>query len=615
MAIQSNFPAIRPSLLLDFANSKRLDPRVTFTRASTATYYDGVTTAKAEENLLLRSEEFDATWTASNATVSANAGNAPDGAATADLVYPTTTGNSRFIQQGAASLNQAIVKTYSVFAKASGMSWIFLFDSFSFDKRVWFDVTNGVVGTTAANCTASIVNVGGGWYRCVVTTSLAFGGNGLLGIAVADADNSVVATANGTDGVLLWGAQLEQRSAVTAYTPTTTQPITNYIPRLTTAPANVARFDHNPVTDESLGLLVEESRQNLALRSDDFANATWVKTRSSITSNTIVAPDGTVIGDMLVEDTTASNTHFTGQHFTKAASAITYTASIYAKYSGRNVRLLIDQAVTGGVGGSAGASIDVNLQTGAVIVAAATFGSGWSSAAGSVAAVGNGWYRITLTATSDTATNLTFKAYTLGPADSSVYTGDGYSGVYIWGAQLEAGAFATSYIPTVASAVTRSADAASMTGANFSSWYNQAEGTVFSEVIPRTPVANTNSQVIYDINDNTSSNRFRQFRVAVTAELAMSSSTAGTTYVSSIGTGVASQGSASRTTAAYKVNDFAVSTNGASPALDTVGMVTVPNRLDLGTAQGATLWWNGTIRKFAYYPLRLTDAQLQAITG
>ena len=58
MAIQSNFPAIRPSLLLDFANSKRLDPRITFTRASTARYYDGSTVAKAEENLFVRSQEF-----------------------------------------------------------------------------------------------------------------------------------------------------------------------------------------------------------------------------------------------------------------------------------------------------------------------------------------------------------------------------------------------------------------------------------------------------------------------------------------------------------------------------------------------------------------------------
>ena len=90
MSIASLYPSINPSLLLDFANSKVLDPRITFTRTTTATYYDGVTTAVAEQNLLTYSQEFDnAAWSKTSGSVTANADNAPDGTSTADLFTPS----------------------------------------------------------------------------------------------------------------------------------------------------------------------------------------------------------------------------------------------------------------------------------------------------------------------------------------------------------------------------------------------------------------------------------------------------------------------------------------------------------------------------------------------
>jgi len=87
MSISQNFPALKPSLLLDFANTKKLDSRVTFARASEGRYYDGQTVAKAEENLLQYSQEFDnAYWTKSATTVTANATAAPDGTTTAEQI-------------------------------------------------------------------------------------------------------------------------------------------------------------------------------------------------------------------------------------------------------------------------------------------------------------------------------------------------------------------------------------------------------------------------------------------------------------------------------------------------------------------------------------------------
>lgn len=87
MSIQNNFPNIKPTLLLDFANTKRLDPRITFTRNSPATYYDGKTVAKAEENLLLYSQEFDnAAWVKVRSVVTTNTSLAPDNTLTSDTL-------------------------------------------------------------------------------------------------------------------------------------------------------------------------------------------------------------------------------------------------------------------------------------------------------------------------------------------------------------------------------------------------------------------------------------------------------------------------------------------------------------------------------------------------
>jgi hypothetical protein len=110
-----------------------------------------------------------------------------------------------------------------------------------------------------------------------------------------------------------------------AFTRTSTGTFVGSNGLIQTAVSGAPRFDHNPTTGESLGLLVEEARTNHNTYSEQFDNAAWVKTRSSITSNTIVAPDGTLTGDKLVEDTTASNTHQISQSASLTAGTHTYS--------------------------------------------------------------------------------------------------------------------------------------------------------------------------------------------------------------------------------------------------------------------------------------------------
>ena len=100
-----------------------------------------------------------------------------------------------------------------------------------------------------------------------------------------------------------------------------------------TAASGAPRFDHNPATGESLGLLVEGARTNLLLRSEEFDNAYWGKTRSSVTANATTSPAGTLTADKLIEDTTASNSHQLVVSPVTASGI--YTCSVYAKAAER----------------------------------------------------------------------------------------------------------------------------------------------------------------------------------------------------------------------------------------------------------------------------------------
>jgi hypothetical protein len=457
MSIAQNFPEIRPSLNLDFANVKALDPRVTFARASTGAYYDGQTVAKAEENLWSYSQNLENNvWVDFRSTVGVDATTAPDGTETAES-FAQQTGQ---VSSGGAYRITPIISgntyTISVFAKPNGKNFLAIRETFTGSKDTWFDVSTGVVGTTAAGHTAVITPVANGFYRCSVSFTASVTGNAIAYFFLADTDGSLIVADDG-NGLFLWGAQLEQRSAVTAYTPTTTQPITNYIPVLQTASANVARFDHNPVTGESLGLLVEEQRTNLFQRSEEFDNAYWQKIRTSITANTIIAPDGALTGDKLVENTD-TNSHFLAKVET-TTNTNPLTWSVYAKAGERpNLSFAVREATT--FTRNASALFDLSAGT----VGAVSTAGGTSAASATITAVGNGWYRCTLTCTLGGTDTNSQVLWQLNNGVATSYTGDGYSGIYIWGAQLEAGAFPTSYIPTVASQVTRSADSASMTG-------------------------------------------------------------------------------------------------------------------------------------------------------
>jgi hypothetical protein len=178
-------------------------------------------------------------------------------------------------------------------------------------------------------------------------------------------------------------------------------------------------------------------------------------------------------------------------------------------------------------------------------------------------------------------------------------------------AQLEIGSFSTSFIPTSGAAVTRNADVATMTGANFSNWFNASEGTFVAQASIMNFI---NSDIIVDATDGTASNRLQMFCAGVTGAATTFMATGGATQ-GQFSAGTISVNTTFNFASAYKVNALAASLNSATPATDT--SATIPsgiNTTTLGCRFNGVNQLNGHFRKLNYYPQRLTNAELQAFS-
>jgi hypothetical protein len=356
-----------------------------------------------------------------------------------------------------------------------------------------------------------------------------------------------------------------------------------------TAAQDEARFDHDS-DGNSLGLLIEESRTNLTLHSEDFTNAAWSHGAETLHSaNQAVAPDGTTTADLIYPNSTGF-ARTISQNYGNANG--TYTVSVFAKAGGRNFIYVYNA--------QGNAKAWFNLSTGAKGSADAGITNY------DIIDYGNGWYRCWVSTNSTTA-----RYFFLGPADgdnSTEVTASGTNGIYVWGAQLEAGSFPTSYIPTSGSTVTRSADVASMTGTNFSSWYNQSEGTTVSNASTFTPTGT--DACIYGYSGAGSSERMEhnakasyQFLIYDTSGVEYRQDTANYT-----------QNQTSIAAFAYKLNSANSSLDGTLGAEDTSVSLVTPNEINIGARFNSTLPLNGYIARLTYYPVRLPDATLQALT-
>jgi hypothetical protein len=187
------------------------------------------------------------------------------------------------------------------------------------------------------------------------------------------------------------------------------------------------------------------------------------------------------------------------------------------------------------------------------------------------------------------------------------YTGDGTSGLYVWGAQLEAGAFPTSYIPTTTAAATRAADSAVVTP--ISSFYNQSEGTLFGEARLARQASGFAPILFIGFGSSGSNVDIRYRATAATGFFVTVSSVDQAAFT---GGSAISANAIARAIGAYKANDFAFTQNGETTQLDSSGTLPDPIQLCVGSDTGTFL--NGHVRKLAYWPKRLTDTLLEQLT-
>jgi hypothetical protein len=196
----------------------------------------------------------------------------------------------------------------------------------------------------------------------------------------------------------------------------------------------------------------------------------------------------------------------------------------------------------------------------------------------------------------------------------SAYTGDGTSGLFIWGAQLEQGAFPTSYIPTTTAAATRAADSAVVTP--ISSFYNQSEGTLFAECSFTSSVPSSSTAVIIDNNHSyTDMDHMQLWRWGNNGHLYASLLDNNSIAAQEDNGAAAIAGTVYKLIMASANNNFAASFNGSSAAVDT--NCTMPNVSHLRLGASSALMnshLNGHIRKIAYWPKRLSNTLLQQLT-
>jgi hypothetical protein len=219
---------------------------------------------------------------------------------------------------------------------------------------------------------------------------------------------------------------------------------------LATAAIDVPRYQFNPITHDPEGLLVESAATNICQRSEELDNAYWTKTRSTITPDATVAPTGANTMDKLVEDT-SNNTHLMVRAHTVSANT-QYVMSFFVKAAERT-RLFAQWSTAGETTG-----IQLRVNTADGTITTTPYGTATNAVSG-IEDVGNGIYRCWVGGVADaSSTSLDAQFVLLDAAGNLSYLGNGASGLYIWGIQVELGSSPSSYIPTTSASVTRAAD-------------------------------------------------------------------------------------------------------------------------------------------------------------
>ena len=568
---------------LRFALQKTLDPRVTFTRASSGTYVgsDGVLQS-AVTNLLTYSEQFDnAAWTKGvGVSVAPNTTISPVGTLTADTV--TADSGISILQ----NINSVVGTSYtnSAYVKAGTATSVMFRDDTGAGRHIVFNPSTGVITATSGTFVSTPVSqpLGDGWYRYSMTyvadtTSV----RGLIRPNSAGSAQTFIA----------WGAQIEAASTAGEYIPTTST--------INSAP----RFDHNPTTGESLGLLVEEARTNSVTNNTMVGAVAGTPGTLPTGWGTFVSPTGltrTIVGIGTVNGINYIDVRFSGTPSSTGEITLYLSPATTATLA----QAWTSTAWLSLAGGSTSNIGVVNLRNFELNSGAYVREIGTSF----VSSISSDFVRRQNITTSFGASanqiQLVLSIYATAagtPIDITLRIGL---------PQLEQGAFATSVIPTTTATATRAADGASITGPAFSSFYNQTEGTVFADAKVTTVAPATSLSSVFALSDGTTNNRITVYKRAnADTSTRLDVSTSGSS-VAFINAGTFSV--SNLIAVSYRVDDFAISLNGLTPGADTLGTLPTVSRLNIGSYADLPFPLNGTLKRLTYWGAKLPN--LQALT-
>jgi hypothetical protein len=368
--------------------------------------------------------------------------------------------------------------------------------------------------------------------------------------------------------------------------------------------ANLPRFDFNPTTLVCKGLLIEESRTNLCTYSSDYSNVICIKSNADfgLTANAATSPENTNTAFKMYETTTANVQRVLSQLSSAIVSGAVTTVSVFLK-AGENSFAQV--RLGNGIGTFGIIFANINISTGNITASGAA-GTGAVLTGSSITSFGNGWYRVTLSGTLNADVTLAVINILMYNGTATSYAGVVNNGFYLWGAQIEAGAFATTYVPTVASQVTRNADVATMTGTNFSDWYSAGAGGIVARVLPST-VSGTRPALQFD--DATANEVIALRGNTTNPELVIVD---GGSPQAQIDAGTIAANTVYNLGAAWNTDNCAAAVNGGAAVTDTSATIPTVTQARLGS--DGTNYLNGHFQTLRYWPQRIINAEVQAFS-
>jgi hypothetical protein len=453
----------------------------------TTLLYEGLMIEPAKTNLLLYSNNFENTnWTKPVPNIAIPDSEdvlSPDGSLSCEKLIEGIT-NSQFYITQSKSVSVNTIYTSSIYVKADERSFVKLRfdDNASNVATCTFNLTTGTFAAPSNQGTVTTViptmqACNNGWYRISITCTFSIAPTTVvMRVFLLNDLGADTYLGDGVSGIYIWGAQVETGTyGLSSYiqstdTFTSRASVGTYINSsglVATATTNTARYSYNPnYLAAPPYLLLEAAATNLFTYSEQFDNANWTKTGSTIALNATTAPDGTLTAEKLNETTSASSQYIAYQLYT--ATAADYCISVYAKAAERSwlhLRFDTDAPVIGAW---------YNLSSG-------TLGSVGTGVVATIQNMGNGWYRCTY---ERKATAVSHYAV-IGVSNNNsaqIYAGTAGSGIYIWGAQLELGTYPTSYYLTTTAAATRAADVSASVAATRAVDTVTGSGLIYSTV-------------------------------------------------------------------------------------------------------------------------------------